>query len=605
MSDKLLRPRENEHGLESGRSQTLLVPIIMLMVVTVLAYANAWPDALVLDDKAFVGSQPLVVHENIKQMFTQDVWNDSDNTDGLYRPLLLLNLSLETRLFGDRLSYYHLSNIFLHVLATLLTFGFFRKLFRISGMQFSASDLCALLAAMVFAVHPIHTEVVNSVFNRSAIFVTIAGVGGLWWLFHYIDTRRGKAWLGLAIAYLFAMFFKENAVVIPGLAVALILLLSQDGLLARIRKCLPVFWLLIPLAFFLIMRAYALTPPESSGVDELFVIPDQVSQQGNNLLQAAAVLGESIKLIAWPYPLRIFHNNPSTPAMIFSLALQFVLISASLILLARGSRGMAAGLAFFYVAMLPASRIHGIGDAGPHLAERYLYFPSIGLAIMLLFGFRALTLRFGSRFVVALGMVSLLVLTALTWDRNYHWSSDAILFETEYQQQQGRRSLLGLVSAHMQNKNFTRISKICDENLRAQEKHARLALTCAKAHGYQGRIENEESSLLLLTASPSIQGRAQMILAKFYVREERWDEAQKYFLLAVELSANPAEKAFHNAEMLVSLHPGNREKMAEARSFYEEALRLQPEWTAMNFRLTKLNKALNTGSSEESENSLP
>jgi len=599
----MVKTQANQDGLDAGGYQSLWFPLLMLGAVTLIAFANAWPDALVLDDKFFAGSGRFEGIDDIKRMFTKDLWNVGESSEGLYRPLLLLSLSLETRLFGDSFAAYHLSNIFLHLLVTLLVFGLFRQIFRTNGMQSSLSDLCALLGAMVFAVHPVHTEVVNSIFNRSEMMVAIGGVGGFWWLFHHLETQTGKAWFGLAVAYLFAMFSKENAVVIPGIAVVLILLLSQGRLTARIRKCLPVFWLLIPLAFYLAMRGYALTPPGLDSVEGLQSLQDQASRSSNILLDIAAVLGESIKLFARPHPLRIFYSSPSTPMLVAFVALQLVLITASLVLLARGHSGMAAGLAFFYIAMLPASRIHGFGAVSPHVAERYLYFPSVGLTIILLFGLRAAALRFGSRLVASLGLVSLLILTALTWDRNHDWSSDTILFEAEYKN--GSRSLRGLVTAHMRNKNYSRVAKICDESQDTQARDFRLVFLCAQVYANLGQVENEERALLKLTGFPSIEVKARVVLAKFHVREGRRNEAQKYFDQAIELSVDPASRAFNRAEMIVSLYPGNREKLSEAKRFYEEALRLRPAWQAANTRLTKLNKILNTGSSSEPENSLP
>lgn len=591
-SDDMVMSRSVDHESGPGGNSGFLFPIIILVAVTVLAFANAVPDALVYDDKFFVGPDRASGLDDIKRIFADDVWNEADPSDGLYRPLLLLSFSLESRLFGSWLAGYHLSNILLHLMATLLSYGFFRQLLSLNGRHSSTSDLGALLAAMVFAVHPIHTEVVNSIFNRSAMMVAIAGMGGLWWLLRYIDSRPARAWFGFAVAYVLALFSKESAVVLPGLAVALIVLLSPESYPSRIRKCLPVFWLLIPLIFYMFVRANVLAPPEMSSTAKIDVVHEQVSTKKSarevDLLKVATVLGKSIKIMAWPHSLRIYHEAPTRPVQMALLALQLTLIVASLILLIRGHSGMAAGLAFYYVAMLPASRIHNFGGVDPHVAERYLYLPSVGLAIILLFGFRSLALRFGPRFVVVLGGAALMVLTALTWDRNYDWSSDVLLFESEYRQNRG--ALEGLVSAHMSNKNYVRVADLCDENQGALEDEHELLISCAQSYGKLGQVGKEEQALLSLINFPSIEAEALMILAKFYAREARLSEAQPYFERAVELSPDPAEKAFRIAEMLVYLYPGNREKLREARVFYVEALRLRPGWEKANRRLMSLDR---------------
>ena len=200
--------------------------------------------------------------DSLYNIFTKNIWATFGFQSDLYRPLLLLDLSLESRVFGDWLVGYHLSNIFQHLLVTFLVYGFFRHLLvQDQRPAFFIRPVC-VAGRDGIRVHPIHTEVVNSVFNRSGMMVALFGLAGLWWLFRYLDTRPGRAWFGLGITYFLGMLSKESAVVIPGLAVVLVLFLPPGDLITRIRKCLPVFWLFLPLALYLIMRAHALAPSE-------------------------------------------------------------------------------------------------------------------------------------------------------------------------------------------------------------------------------------------------------------------------------------------------------------------------------------------------------
>jgi len=302
------QPAHDRNGFRSAAT-----PLLVLTVITLLAFANGWPNTLVLDDHAFAGTNRPAVLDSPLYVFTHDAWSALGIDSGLYRPLLLLNLSLESRIFGNWFSGYHLVSIFLHLLVTILAYGFFRQLLRVTDSRSNFSDLYALLAAAVFAVHPAHTEAVNSIFNRSEILVALFGLAGLWWLLHYLKTRPLRAWAGLAIAYLLAMLSKENAVVIPGLAVVIVLLITEGGLKSRIVKCLPVFWLLLPLALYMAMRAHALAQTGLEAADTVratdeavillngFRIPD-VSM----LLSVAAVLGRAIKVLVWPDPLHLY-----------------------------------------------------------------------------------------------------------------------------------------------------------------------------------------------------------------------------------------------------------------------------------------------------------
>ncbi len=204
------------------RFRTRTLPLILLVVVTFLAYANAWPDKLVWDDTIFAVSDRFsgLGLAGMARFFSEDVWAVTGFDSGLYRPLLLLSIMLDARLFGHWAAGYHLVNILLHVLTTLLVYGFVRYLMGVSGGQSALSGPAALLAAVVFGVHPIHTEVVNSIFNRSEILVSLGLVGGLWWFLRTRETQPKKAWCGLSLIYLLVILCRESGAMLPALAVA-------------------------------------------------------------------------------------------------------------------------------------------------------------------------------------------------------------------------------------------------------------------------------------------------------------------------------------------------------------------------------------------------
>lgn len=616
-----------KNGQASGKSGLLAAatPLAMLTCVAILAFANAWPDNLVLDDKAFAGPARVPELDSLHYIFTHEVWATVGTQSGLYRPLLLLQLSLETRVIGDWLAGYHLSNIFQHLLVTLLLYGFLRFLLRRTGNPHSSSDLCALLAASVFAVHPIHTEVVNSVFNRSDMMVALFGLGGLWWLLHHMDRHAAWAWFGLAVTYFLGMLSKESAVVIPGLAVAFILVLTPGILVSRIRKCLPVLWMILPLALYLILRANALFPPElanstqviegaelpamrdtvvrgdvtapTAESTELLTMLDKVKLPGaKTVLKVSGVFAEALKVTVWPYPLHLSYATPSMPKLLGYGALNLMLLIAVFVQFRRKRYGLATGLVFFYLAMLPASRILGMGESGPHFAERYAYFPSIGLAILLAFALSTLAQRFTPRILANVAVPIVLVLAALTLDRNMDWRSEVSLFETEYQHgNRGNDTLRWVAAAYLNARNFAWVVQMCDDNLDQQEQYgdSSFVQSCATAYEQQHRYEEAERAHFYAIAHEKTRAAASMSLARFYVRHARPQDAEKQFIAAIEWSDDPADKALNTAEMIIDLNPNSREQGILARGYIEEALHLRPGWAKAEMMLQAVEKALN------------
>lgn len=589
-------PRSSSATYASQRSNTW-VAVIVLTLVSLLAFANAAHDALVFDDKAFVGAGRISQLDSLPDAFNQDLWGSARQGKGLYRPLLIIEFELETRLFGDWLPGYHLVNIILHTAATLAIFGFLRFLLLYSGQPARLSLLSALLAALVFAVHPVHTEVVNSVFNRSAIYVTLCAVLGLWWLLSRLDTRPASAWLGLGLAYTVGIFLKESALVIPGIAVALIVLLTPGTLLERIRRFLPVFWLLIPIAVYFYLRAMALSSgspnadteiSEFSQLLQATQLPDQ-----NALFAAFGVFGAGIKLLLWPWPLHLYPTRPSDAMAMVLIVGQLVLAIFAIVLWLRNRPGLAMGLAFYYISMAPSARLISMDGATPHLTERYLYFPSVGLSIILAFAFYALIKRFGTK-IVTVAFLPLLVVPALvTWDRNHDWGSQIHLFETEYQRGATSIHQIRILMGALATKgHWERIVEICEENTPLQDEHAIFAKSCANA--YVG-LNQPSKAIEALERSAKLEHDwlvSRLTIAEVYFAQGMLQEGADQFAYIINRLEDPARKEMYKGLLMLKLYPKSKTKLLEARGYFEQALSLNPDLEKAQYWLDYVNSLL-------------
>jgi tetratricopeptide (TPR) repeat protein len=255
--------------------------------------------------------------------------------------------------------------------------------------------------------------------------------------------------------------------------------------------------------------------------------------------------------------------------------------------------GLLAGLVFFYLALLPSNRMTGIGGTPADLAERYLYFPTVGLAIALASGFSYLGRRHGSWPAITVALIALALLTPLTWNRNSDWANEVRLFESEYRRgDQGSQVLRLLTAAYLREGKPGEAAKICDAHPFADESLTKFATHCAIAYHQLGRNQDAERAFLLAARERSEQPVALTNLAQFYLRMGRRDEAKRQFERAVETENNPALRAYRRGEMLLALHPKNRRKLLQARSHFIEAVRLQPQLAQAQQRLDQLNRRL-------------
>lgn len=572
--------------------------LFMLTLVTLLAFSNSMTDNLILDDKAFFGADRFIQVENLGDAFKRGLWGNEYDGKGLYRPLLLIVFELENRLFGDSPRIFHLANVLLHLVATLSLYGFLLHLLGRSGKDRETAKVAALLVTLIFAVHPIHAEVVNSVFNGSSIWVSLFVISGLWWLFNYLETKPARAWLGFGAIYTVSIFFKESALVIPGIAVALIVILTPGSLLERVRRFLPVFWLLIPIAVYFYLRSIGIASNSSGDIESMeagAMMLDATRLPGQDTLMGVlAVCGGGLKLMLWPHPLKLWYGYPTDAVVYSMIAAQILLIAASIVLFFRGRPGLAAGLSFYYVAMLPASRLISMDGARPHLTDRYLYFPSIGLALALAFLFVVLLRRFGRRRVIVFTFPLILLFSALSWERNLEWGAELFLFETEYAQ--GHRSQLGmrvLIGSHADQGHFKRVEELCDENTDLLGVLGEFSLTCAQNHMRFNRADDAIHALEIVAADEDVWIRARLSLAKIYISQGKLQEGADHYAYIINRVEKPAHKEMYKGFLLIELYPGSREKLTEAKGHFEKALQLDPESEKAQQSLDHLETVLN------------
>ncbi|MDX1673206.1 MAG: tetratricopeptide repeat protein [Longimicrobiales bacterium] len=423
-----------------------------LAVLAVAVYANATANGFALDDHFIIVDNPRVHGtDRLVEVVTEPYWPDSPDRLGLYRPLTAASYAIEWELWGGDPMPFHITNILLHALATVLVFLLVGAVTGVRG---------AAVGAAVFAVHPVHVEAVANVVGRAelmaSVFVLAAAVlylrGGL-------SRSRARLWGGaavIALAYLLGLLSKEIAVTLPGLL--LVLEAGRGGrrsdgttgaepaghpdpegagaIATAIRRALdrwPVFvGLGIGLGAYLGIRTAVLGTTVGNDAAGYLQALDPVER----VMTAVALWPEYLRLMVFPLEL-VADYSPGvlTPADAFGpRVLVGLLVGALLVLVTvyswRRARGIAVGILFFAVAVLPVSNL--IIPVGILLAERTLYLPSVGLALAVAGAWRWLEARrAGWRPVATAAVVVVLVLAgARTWVRTPSWKSTGTVMAT-------------------------------------------------------------------------------------------------------------------------------------------------------------------------------
>ena len=149
-----------------------------------------------------------------------------------------------------------------------------------------------------------------------------------------------------------------------------------------------------------------------------------------------------------------------------------------------------------------------------------------------------------------------------------------------------------MTAAYLKKSEFQKVAEICDENVKTQHRYGKLSTHCATAYNRQGRHDEAERAYLFGTRDRFIRAIAHANLGRFYLRQNRWSDAKEHFELAVEAEKLPANKAYRKGHMLVRLYPSDRQKLLEAKGYFEQALELQPDYVPARQWLTRVDRAL-------------
>ncbi len=353
-----------------SRPRPVLVLFLPLVLGT-LAYVNTLAFGFVWDDKHLIVGNTLVRQASPLPALLTDFWQEGERTD-FYRPLVSLAYFLEFRAWKLWPGGYHAANLAYHLGATLAVTWAARLLF--------ASPLAGLIAGVVFAVHPIHTESVAFVAGRPDVLAGGLLVGAL---ALFVRSRRLTRRLSIGSLALCggALLSKETALVLPLILVAYELTMGDEagsgsgGASAPPRSLarrLSGLWpYAATTAAYLCLRWVVLGTPVGRSLDR--------TGFGARTLIALNALGDYLRLLLIPYPAvpdRLPDRSFSAHTIVTLAVL--ALVVAALVGSWRSSRTPAFLLAWFLLTLLPASPL--VAGRPPQVAERFLYVPSVAWA---------------------------------------------------------------------------------------------------------------------------------------------------------------------------------------------------------------------------------
>ncbi|HTV55578.1 MAG TPA: hypothetical protein VMI06_11775, partial [Terriglobia bacterium] len=188
----------------------------VLILASALPYLNTLSGGFVYDDLTQVTDNPYIVNfHHLRSIFTTGVWSfvGRQGVTNYYRPLMTLGYLVCYHLFGKLAFGYHLVNLTLYVMVVCILFGMTLAMFRRRDLAF--------MAALLFALHPVHTESVAWIAAVTDLELTLFFLVAFWFFLKTANSDGGRfvpAMAGMEICFVLALLSKEQALMLPLLA---------------------------------------------------------------------------------------------------------------------------------------------------------------------------------------------------------------------------------------------------------------------------------------------------------------------------------------------------------------------------------------------------
>ncbi len=544
---------------------------LVVVAAALLAYHNSFTGPFIFDDRQSIQENPTIRHLwPVWQPLSPPHWVTVDG-----RPIVNLSLAVNYAISGVEVQGYHALNLTIHILAGLTLFGVVRRTLlqpRLRERFGTVADELALAVAVLWTVHPLQTESVTYVIQRTESLMGLFFLLTLYCLIRGAESPRPRVWYGLCMtACALGMASKEVMVAAP-----LIVLLYDWVFLAssfrEVWRWRTALYVGLAATWLILSVLVATTPRTGTGFGFEGLTP------WDYLKTEAGVIVYYLRLSFWPHPLVIdYFDWP----IAWSLKDSFVpgivvagLLGATVWAFRRRPWMGFLGAWFFLILAPTSSFLPSLGEAA---AERRMYLPLAAVIVLVVVGIYT---RLGRRsmpvfLVLAVGM------GFLTVQRNKDYRSGfAIWADAVAKRPENPRAHYNLGVALRRADKVQEAIEQYEEALRIKpdyaEAHCNLGIVLTQSGRVPEAIEHLQHALRVAPDFPDAHCNLGIALAQ----AGREQEALGHFEQAVRIDPDYADAQYN---LGVALEQAGR--MREAVEHYEQAVRINPDYADVHYNL--------------------
>ncbi|MBC8434627.1 MAG: tetratricopeptide repeat protein [Desulfobacterales bacterium] len=601
----------------------LLISLLLIMSAVVVYGQVGNHEFIHYDDRVYVTE-----NRHIQNGWTKEgvIWAFTSKLHGHFHPLTWLSHMTDCQLFGLNPGLHHLTNLFVHIINTLLLFFIFNKM---TGALFKSAFVAAL-----FSLHPLHVEAVASIASRKDV------LSALFWMLtmlaynHYVKHKGFMRYFAVFFFFALGLMAKSMLVTLP---IVLLLLdywpsrrfrcvsptrehddLKQKTKFSKDQRLLLFQLIGEKLILFILMAVAAVAAVFIMQTrDEFALSLTKLLPTKYHLANALVSYVSYLKKMFWPFDLAIPYPFRDMPPMWQVGGSFFLLFGITFFAFwkRRDYPYLIVGWLWYIVTLLPMIGVLAIGPQA--MADRYTYIPTIGLSIIITWGVCDMLVRWRlpSITLAVSSCIFILILTICSWQQVRYWKNSITLFERTvrithnnpvgqyclgyslefkgrlkeavYHYKEALRDSPGFVKVHnnlgavllRQGKTTEAVSHFREavkHNPDSEVAHVNLA----NAMAFLGRQEEAISHYKeALRIKPDYE-IAHMNLGVIFARMKKFDLAIDHYTEALKIDPRLAEVHYNLAGALV--HKGN---LKEAIFNYNEVLKINPKHVASHFNL--------------------
>ena len=552
--------------------------LLLIACFIALFYSNSFGNFFVWNDWTLIIENFFVRDwSNLPEIFTSVFWKPLvGEPSQIYQPLLSLSFMADFSLWGLKPWGYHLTNTILHGANSILSY-FLARIY--------VTPVTALMAALLFAVHPIHTEAVTYISGRGELIMAFFLLSGV---LVFLKSEKYTSWPLYLVSlpfFFLALLTKETAVIFP------LLLLAADV------TAFPSAWQSDPsrrlarqIGPLLVLGAFYSLRYVFVGITSMYPLP--VTDFVRPLLLVLKAVPLYLGLLLFPSNIHFLHPLHASSPLDLQIFLAILLLAGAGWLLRcavkSGNQAVRFALLWFLIGLAPL--VYFIGFSVP-LLEGWTYLPSVGFVLIAALGLERINRWAPSGAPLWLTLWIAVMLGGVTFYRNWDWKDDMqISLHTIAASPDDPVTLRLLGNAYFRRGKTPEAEKTFQKGISLSPGEPRLHESLGRLYSFLGKGGEALASYQRMRELRPQDPYSYWRIARFYLDKRDFAEAEKYFAEAARRF--PYSSELRNDLAQVYYIQG---KFDEARSQLEAALRISPRSSVLRENLERALRGSQSG----------